>query len=243
MWPWPPRRSRPGSSRRRPGFGRRRSSWGWPWPGSGSASPACSCARRAGMSRSSRAPPTQRGRRPARPGWRRSSAGPPFGDRRLFAASQAGLVNNLNDGMAWGLLPLFFASRGLPVVEIAVLAATYPAVWGVLQIGTGAWSDRVGRRPLIVLGMLMQAAAIGVIASGRVRHVAPRGGRPGRRDGVGLSDAHRRGRRCRRAVLASLGDRGLPAVARPGLRGRAPSSAASSRTPPGCPRRSGSWPC
>src|SRR5688572_10637309 len=68
--------------------------------------------------------------------------------------------------MAWGLLPLFFASRGLPVVEIAILAATYPAVWGLLQIGTGAWSDRVGRRPLIVMGMLMQAAAIGVTASG-----------------------------------------------------------------------------
>jgi MFS family permease len=75
-------------------------------------------------------------------------------------------VNNLNDGMAWGLLPLFFASRGLPVVEIAILAAAYPAVWGLLQIGTGAWSDRVGRRPLIVAGMLLQAVAIGVIASG-----------------------------------------------------------------------------
>jgi MFS family permease len=102
----------------------------------------------------------------ARPGWRAIVRRTSVGDRRLFAASQAGLVNNLNDGMAWGLLPLFFASRGLPVVQIAVLAATYPAVWGVLQIGTGAWSDRVGRRPLIVMGMLMQAAAIGVIASG-----------------------------------------------------------------------------
>jgi MFS family permease len=87
------------------------------------------------------------------------------GDRRLFAACQAGLVNNLNDGMAWGLLPLFFATRGLPVVEIGILAATYPAVWGVLQVGTGALSDVVGRRPLIVAGMLVQAAAIGAIAA------------------------------------------------------------------------------
>jgi len=102
----------------------------------------------------------------ARLGWRAIVRRTSIGDRRLFAASQAGLVNNLNDGMAWGLLPLFFASRGLPVVEIAILAATYPAVWGLLQIGTGAWSDRVGRRPLIVVGMLMQAGAIGVIASG-----------------------------------------------------------------------------
>jgi MFS family permease len=100
------------------------------------------------------------------PGWGEVVRRTSIGDRRLFAASQAGLVNNLNDGMAWGLLPLFFASRGLPLVEIAILAATYPAVWGLLQIGTGAWSDRVGRRPLIVMGMLMQAVAIGVIASG-----------------------------------------------------------------------------
>jgi MFS family permease len=103
---------------------------------------------------------------PSSPGWpavvRRTS----IGDRRLFAASQAGLVNNLNDGMAWGLLPIFFATRGLPIVQIGILAATYPAVWGVLQIGTGALSDRVGRRPLIVAGMLVQAVAIGLIAAG-----------------------------------------------------------------------------
>jgi len=100
------------------------------------------------------------------PGWRAVVWRTSLGDRRLFAASQAGLVNNLNDGMAWGLLPLFFASRGLPVVEIAILAATYPAVWGVLQVGTGALSDRMGRRPLIVVGMLIQAAAIAAIAAG-----------------------------------------------------------------------------
>jgi MFS family permease len=103
---------------------------------------------------------------PPSPGWRAVVRRTSIGDRRLFAASQAGLVNNLNDGMAWGLLPLFFASRGLAVVEIAVLAATYPAIWGVLQVGTGALSDRVGRRPLIVAGMLVQAGAIGAIALG-----------------------------------------------------------------------------
>ncbi len=87
-------------------------------------------------------------------------------ERSLSAASQAGLVNNLNDGMAWGLLPLFYAVAGLSIVEIGVLAAIYPAVWAVAQIGTGAWSDRVGRKPLIVTGMFLQAGAIGVIAAG-----------------------------------------------------------------------------
>jgi MFS family permease len=88
-----------------------------------------------------------------------------IGDRSLSAASQAGLVNNLNDGMAWGLLPLFYASHGLAVAEIGVLAATYPAVWGIAQIGTGALSDRIGRKGLIVGGMLLQAVALGVIAT------------------------------------------------------------------------------
>ena len=87
-------------------------------------------------------------------------------DRSLSAASQAGLVNNLNDGMAWGLLPLYYAAGGLGVGEIGVLAATYPAVWGIAQIGTGALSDRIGRKGLIVAGMLVQAAAIGATAVG-----------------------------------------------------------------------------
>ena len=82
----------------------------------------------------------------------------------LSAASQAGLVNNLNDGMAWGLLPIFYAAHGLSVSAIGVLAAIYPAVWGVGQLVTGAWSDRVGRKPLIVAGMLLQAIAIAAIA-------------------------------------------------------------------------------
>lgn len=84
-------------------------------------------------------------------------------DRRLFAASQAGLVNNLNDGMAWGLFPLFFAAGGLDLNEIAILAAVYPGVWGFAQLGTGAWSDRVGRKWLIAGGMWVQAAGIFLI--------------------------------------------------------------------------------
>ena len=87
-----------------------------------------------------------------------------FTDRSLSAASQAGLVNNLNDGMAWGLLPLFFAAAGLSIGRIGILAAVYPAIWGFGQLIAGAWSDRVGRKPLIVAGMWTQAAAIAVIA-------------------------------------------------------------------------------
>ncbi len=89
-----------------------------------------------------------------------------FAEPSLSAASQAGLVNNLNDGMAWGLLPLFFAAAGVSVWRIGVLAAIYPAVWGLGQLVTGAWSDRVGRKRLIVAGMWIQAVAIGLIASG-----------------------------------------------------------------------------
>jgi MFS family permease len=89
-----------------------------------------------------------------------------FREPSLSAACQAGLVNNLNDGMAWGLLPLFYAAAGLSIAEIGVLAAAYPAVWAIGQIGTGALSDRMGRKPLIVAGMLVQAFAIGLIAVG-----------------------------------------------------------------------------
>ena len=89
-----------------------------------------------------------------------------FRERALSAASQAGLVNNLNDGLAWGLFPLLFASRGLTVGQIGVLAALYPAVWGLGQLVTGALSDRIGRKRLIVTGMWVQAAALGLIAVG-----------------------------------------------------------------------------
>ena len=83
----------------------------------------------------------------------------------LFSVSQAGLVNNLNDGMAWGLFPLFFAAHGLGVETIAVLVATYPAVWSVLQIATGALSDRSGRKLMIVIGMWIQGAGILLVAA------------------------------------------------------------------------------
>ena len=83
-----------------------------------------------------------------------------FGDRNLFAASQAGLVNNLNDGMSWGIFPLFYAAFGLGVEQIGILKAVYPAVWGILQISTGPLSDRWGRRGLIVAGMWVQAVAL-----------------------------------------------------------------------------------
>ena len=78
----------------------------------------------------------------------------------LSACSQAGLVNNLNDGLAWGLLPLLFARGGLPVAQVGVLAALYPAVWGLGQLLTGPLSDRLGRKPLITTGMLLQALAL-----------------------------------------------------------------------------------
>lgn len=81
-------------------------------------------------------------------------------DRALFSASQAGLVNNLNDGMAWGLFPLFFAAAGLGIEQIAWLAALYPGVWGLSQLVTGALSDRLGRKGLIVAGMWVQAGGI-----------------------------------------------------------------------------------
>jgi len=103
---------------------------------------------------------------PAKPAWRSIVARTTFRDRSLSAACQAGLVNNLNDGMAWGLLPIFYAARGMSIGQIAVLTAIYPAVWAVAQIGTGAWSDRAGRKPLIVGGMLLQGAAIAGIAAG-----------------------------------------------------------------------------
>ena len=89
-----------------------------------------------------------------------------FREPALSSASQAGLVNNLNDGLAWGLFPLLFASAGLSLTAIGVLAALYPAVWGIGQLITGALSDRWGRKHLIVAGMWTQAAALGLVALG-----------------------------------------------------------------------------
>jgi MFS family permease len=83
----------------------------------------------------------------------------------LSSASQAGLVNNLNDGLAWGLFPILFAAAGLSLTQVGALAALYPAVWGAGQLVTGALSDRVGRKPLIVAGMLVQAVALAGVAT------------------------------------------------------------------------------
>jgi MFS family permease len=87
-----------------------------------------------------------------------------FGDRNLFAASQAGLVNNLNDGMSWGIFPLFFTGFGLSVQRIGILKGVYPMVWGVLQTVTGPLSDRWGRKGLIVGGMWVQAGGLFLVA-------------------------------------------------------------------------------
>jgi MFS family permease len=87
-------------------------------------------------------------------------------DPVLRACSQAGLVNNLNDALAWGLAPLYLAAHGASVREIGVVAAAYPLVWGVGQLATGWVSDHTGRKPLIAAGMFVQAAALGVLVAG-----------------------------------------------------------------------------
>jgi len=84
-------------------------------------------------------------------------------NRTLFGVSQAGLVNNLNDGLAWGVFPLFFAAGGLGIAQIGLLAGIYPGVWGVAQLLTGALSDRLGRKGMIVGGMMLQGTAIGLL--------------------------------------------------------------------------------
>ncbi|VWB12364.1 MFS transporter [Burkholderia lata] len=87
-----------------------------------------------------------------------------FRNRNLFAASQAGMINNLNDGMSWGIFPLFFTTLGLGIERIGILKAVYPVVWGSGQIVTGPLSDRWGRKGLIVAGMWVQAAALALTA-------------------------------------------------------------------------------
>ncbi|TFD24738.1 MFS transporter [Cryobacterium sp. TMS1-13-1] len=89
-----------------------------------------------------------------------------FRDRSLSSISQAGMVNNLNDGLAWGLFPILFAAAGLSIERIGILAAVYPAVWGAGQLITGGLSDRIGRKWLIVGGMIVQAVALGMVAVG-----------------------------------------------------------------------------
>jgi MFS family permease len=87
----------------------------------------------------------------------------------LRSCSQAGLVNNLNDGLTWGLVPLFLAAHGASIGEIGLVAGIYPAVWGLGQIWAGHWSDTIGRKPLIVAGMLIQAAALALLAASDAR--------------------------------------------------------------------------
>jgi len=87
-------------------------------------------------------------------------------DPVLRACSQAGLVNNLNDALAWGLAPLYLATHGASVRQVAVVAAAYPVVWGAGQLATGWLSDHVGRKPLIAAGMLVQAGALGLLVAG-----------------------------------------------------------------------------
>jgi MFS family permease len=87
-------------------------------------------------------------------------------DPVLRACSQAGLVNNLNDALAWGLAPLYLAVHGASVRQIAVVAAAYPVVWGAGQLATGWLSDHTGRKPLIAAGMLVQAAALALLVAG-----------------------------------------------------------------------------
>jgi len=88
-----------------------------------------------------------------------------FREKALSSASQAGLVNNLNDSLAWGLFPILFATSGLGIARIGVLVALYPAVWGFGQMATGGLSDRWGRKWLIVAGMLLQAAGLALVAA------------------------------------------------------------------------------
>jgi MFS family permease len=89
---------------------------------------------------------------------------------RLFSVSQAGLVNNLNDGLAWGLFPLLLTGAGMSITDTGWLVALYPATWGVAQLGTGALSDRWRRKPLIVGGMVLQGVAlVGTSAADGVR--------------------------------------------------------------------------
>jgi MFS family permease len=84
----------------------------------------------------------------------------------MLGVCQAGLVNNLNDGISWGVLPLLFAAHGLAVNDIGVIKAVYPLTWSIGQLATGPLADRAGRRPLITWGMIVQAVALGVIGAG-----------------------------------------------------------------------------
>ena len=107
--------------------------------------------------------PAANGDRPTSPSFKDIFLLTSWKNRTLFGVSQAGLVNNLNDGLAWGVFPLFFAAGGLSIAQIGLLAGIYPGVWSVAQLLTGALSDRLGRKGMIVGGMLLQGIAIGLL--------------------------------------------------------------------------------
>jgi MFS family permease len=100
------------------------------------------------------------------PSLRHAFAQATYREASLRSCSQAGLVNNLNDALAWGLVPLYLAAHGASVGSIGLIAALYPGTWSVAQIATGHWSDHVGRKPLIVAGMLTQSGALALLALG-----------------------------------------------------------------------------
>ena len=108
----------------------------------------------------------QGGRQHTSRSFRSAFATTSFRDPVLRACSQAGLVNNLNDALAWGLAPLYLAAHGASVRQIAIVAAVYPVVWGAGQLATGWLSDHIGRKPLISTGMLVQAGALGILVAG-----------------------------------------------------------------------------
>lgn len=123
-------------------------------------------------------------------------------NRTLFGASQAGLVNNLNDGLSWGVLPVLFAAAGVGLADIGLLKAVYPIVWGLGQIVTGPMADRFGRRPLIVSGMVVQSAGLATVGFGLARPFAA--GMAGTTMlGIGTAMAYP-------ALLAAVGDSAHP---------------------------------
>ena len=128
-----------------------------------SCSRCCSYATPRSTSRWSRRPPRAAEKGPPPLRWAFAEA--TYRDPALRSCSQAGFTNNLNDALAWGVLPLFLAADGASASEIGLVAGLYPAVWATAQIWTGHWSDRVGRKPLIVAGMLVQAAALTLLAA------------------------------------------------------------------------------
>jgi hypothetical protein len=147
-----------------------------------------------------------------------------FRDPTLFAACQAGLVNNLNDGMSWAIFPIFFAAHGLGIEHIGVLKAVYPAIWGVLQTVTGPLSDRWGRKGLIVWGMWVQAAGPDHYGRCESFRLVVGGNRAARdRHGDGLPDVARCHLGRLASNLAGAFPQHLSFLARFGLRrGRAP---------------------